>query len=88
LSHLRGRFRGNLNIRWTTIGAISLLMLGFELTTPRNGSTEPRKWGIFVFDISDVLFAAVLILLNGVISGAGQDLWEWIRKEAQRRRRK
>jgi hypothetical protein len=43
--------------------------------------------GIFVFEISDVLLAAVLILLNGFLSSVGQDLWLWLRDRIRRQQR-
>jgi hypothetical protein len=41
--------------------------------------------GIFVFEISDVLLAAVLIFLTGFINAAGQDLWTWLRDHTRHR---
>jgi hypothetical protein len=46
--------------------------------------TSPVR-GFSLFDLTDVLLAAVLILLNGFISGAGQDLWLWLRDRIRRR---
>jgi hypothetical protein len=37
-----------------------------------------------LLEVTDVLFAVVLIFLTGFINTAGQDLWDWLRNRIRR----